>query len=374
MHQDPHGDWVLFPVSAKGLHPDERTIADVLKARDYRTACIGKWHLGDQPSFLPTRQGFDSYFGIPYSNDMGASQRSPNPPLPLLRDETVIEAPVDQTTLTRRYTEEAVRFIKDRDERPFFLYLSHTMPHVPIHVHPDFQGRSSSGPYGDAVEEIDWSTGEILRALGEEGLERRTLVVFTSDNGATRRGENGPLSGGKGSTMEGGMRVPCLARWPGRIPAGTGTDAVTSTMDLLPTLAGLAGASLPQDAGLDGHDISGLLFGRNGADSPYEAFFYYFMGQLQAVRSGPWKLHLPLAEKHHGWHREPFKSSAALFHLGWDIGETENVIDRYPEVAARLTGYAEEARTDLGDLRRQGRGQRPAGWIKDPRPLVMTGI
>jgi len=373
MHQDPQGDWVLFPVSAKGLHPGERTIAEVLKTRGYRTACIGKWHLGDQLPFLPTRQGFDEYFGIPYSNDMGAGQRPSNPPLPLLRDEEVIEAPVDQDTLTRRYTEEAVRFIRHNRERPFFLYLAHTMPHAPIHVHPDFRGRSLNGLYGDAVEELDWSTGEILKALGEERLEENTLLLFTSDNGATRRGDNGPLSGYKGSTMEGGMRVPCLARWIGKIPAGKRTDAVTSTMDFLPTLAALAGADIPKKPPLDGHDIRDLLLSREGAESPYEAFFYYFMGQLQAVRSGPWKLHLPLKEKHHGWHGEPFASPAALYDLSRDIGERTNLIDRYPKIAARLADYAERAREDIGDLRRQGRGQRPAGWVRNPRPLVMSG-
>lgn len=252
---------VLFPVARKGLHPNEITIADALKAEGYTTACIGKWHLGDQKVFLPTRQGFDSYFGIPYSNDMGTKQFPINPPLPLLRNEDVIEAPVDQTTLTRRYTDEAISFIQANQENPFFLYLPHTMPHNPVHVSPEFKDQSENGLYADCVEEIDWSTGKILDTLDELNLSGRTLVIFTSDNGAAKRwvGSNAPLSGYKGSVQEGGMRVPCIAHWPSQIMHGQRLDELTTTMDLFPTFVSLAGGDLPTDRHIDGRDIWPML-------------------------------------------------------------------------------------------------------------------
>jgi len=203
MHESDRNECVLFPVARKGLNPDEITIAEVLKAQGYATACVGKWHLGDQPEFLPTSQGFDYYFGIPYSNDMGANQRNSNPPLPLVRNKKVIEAPADQNTLTQRYTQEVIKFITANKDTPFFIYLPHTMPHNPVHSSEKFRGRSANGGYGDSVEEIDWSTGEILAALKKLDIDERTLVVFTSDNGAAPRwgGSNLPLSGWKGSTM-----------------------------------------------------------------------------------------------------------------------------------------------------------------------------
>ncbi|NUQ02204.1 MAG: sulfatase, partial [Armatimonadetes bacterium] len=294
---------VLMPVDPKGLHPDEVTVATLLRRCGYATACIGKWHLGDQPPFLPTRHGFDRYFGVPYSDDMTPRPERPHwPPLPLMRDEKVIEAPVDRDYLTQRYTAEAVSFIREQRERPFFLFLPHAMPgstNRPF-ASPDFQGRSANGPYGDCVEEMDWSTGEILRTLAELGLDEQTLVLWTCDHGAVQfeppQGSNAPLKGWAYDTSEGAMRAPLVARWPGHIPPGQVSGTLVSQLDWLPTLAALAGTSPTANRRIDGHDIRPLLRGERFA-SPYDesGFFYYFREQLQAVRSGPWKLYLPLA-------------------------------------------------------------------------------
>ena len=382
MDTDSQGNCVVFPVAQKGLHPDEITIADLLKAKDYATACIGKWHLGDQPEFLPTKQGFDYYFGLPYSNDTGMNGvKPPNvkreyPPLPLLRNETVIEAPVNQATLTKRYTEEAIQFIQRNQKSPFFLYLPHTMPHKPVHSSKDFHGRSANKGYGDAVEEIDWSTAEILKTLKELGLHKNTLVLFTSDNGASKwvrdgRGDNLPLSGWKGETLEGGMREPFIAYWPGKIPSGTGCKELATTMDFLPTLAALAGTTSPADRIIDGKDIWPLLSGQEGAKSPHKVFYYYLRDQLQAVRSGKWKLHLPLQRINKScWAIENKKRSSALYDLENDIGETLNVADEHPEIVRKLLNLAERARKDLGDKDRLGKNQRPAGIVAKAKPLV----
>lgn len=376
MHEDGRNGWVLFPVAFKGLNPDEVTIAEVLKEQGYATGMVGKWHLGDQPQFLPTRQGFDSYYGIPYSNDMGVNQRNrKNPPLPLLRMEEVIEAPVDQNTITQRYTTEAVRFIEENKDGPFFLYMPHTMPHNPVHSSERFRGKSANGGYGDAVEEIDWSVGEILKTISRLGIDEDTFVMFTSDNGAASRwgGSNLPLSGWKGSTMEGGQRVPCVMRWPGKIPAGLECKEVASTLDMLPTLAKLAGGAAPADRIIDGHDIWPLMSGERGAKSPREAFFYYYRDQLQAVRSGQWKLCLALPKD--GERRSGDQAgdphTVRLFDLEADIGETTNVAADHPDVVERLTAYAEQARDDIGDRDRAGKNQRPAGREDNPQPLVM---
>ena len=360
---------VLRPVSRHGLDPREVTVAEVLKARGYATALVGKWHLGDQPPFLPTRQGFDSYLGIPYSDDMTPREGKPWPPLPLLRDEKVIEAPVDRSQLTRRYTEECLRFIRSHRERPFFLLLAHAMPGSTRRPFSSerFRGQSAGGPWGDAVEEIDWSTGEILAALKELGLERETLVIWTSDNGAPRRsptqGSNRPLRGWGYTTAEGGMRVPCVVRWPGRVPAGTSSDEVATTLDVLPTFARLAGAALPEGRRIDGKDIGALLLGEEGARSPHRAFYYYHLAQLQAVRSGEWKLYLPLERKLSGLRGAARRFEAELYDLRADVGETVNLAARQPAVVERLMRLAEEAREDLGDLGREGKGQRPRGTV-----------
>ncbi len=370
MHVSDTGGWVLRPMSHKGLHPDEITIAEVLKSAGYATTIIGKWHLGDQPEFLPTRQGFDSYFGIPYSDDMTQRQGLPWPPLPLMRNETVIEAPADRNTLTKRYTEEAVRYIAAHRDEPFFLYLPHAMPgstRTP-YASPAFQGRSKNGKWGDSIEELDWSTGEILKAVRQNGLEDRTLVFWTSDNGAPRRnppqGLNTPLKGWGYGVSEGGMRVPAIVRWPGVIPAGTVCDQLATTMDLYPTFASLAGAKLPADRIIDGKNILPLLRGLPGAKSPHDAFYYYFVSQLQAVRSGRWKLYLPLDNRIVNGRGDREQCQAELYDLVHDLGETNNLAQEHPEVVKRLLELAEQARKDLGDDGRPGPGQRKAGWTE----------
>ena len=368
MDENDRGYWVLFPGDRKGLNPAEITIAEILKEQGYSTACIGKWHLGDQREFLPTRQGFDYYYGIPYSNDMGnnGNDDNPNPPLPLMRNETVIEAPVNQSTITQRYTQEAIAFITRNKDNPFFLYLPHTMVHYPLHSGDMFRGKSANGKYGDAVEEIDWSTGQILNTLHELEIAENTLVMFTSDNGATRSGSNAPLSGGKAGIMEGSMREPFIAWWPGHTgPPATCNELITS-MDILPTLAYLSGGSVPSDRIIDGKNIYSLLTAEEGASSPHEVFYYYFMSQLQAVRSGEWKLFLPLEEKQYGWTRKIIKAEAQLFNLKDDPQEAVNVIDQHPEIVRRLMEYADEARKDIGDFQKQGKNARPAGWVDDP--------
>lgn len=374
MHQDHDGLCVLFPVAKKGLNPKEVTIADLLKEQGYATCCIGKWHLGDQPQFLPTKQGFDYYFGIPYSNDMGERPQNNRPPLPLLRNEKVIEAPADQDTLTKRYTEEAIRFITNNKDRPFFIYLPHTMPHTPLHSGEAFHGRSANSQYGDVVEELDWSVGQILETLSGLGLDSRTLVVFTSDNGATaeKGRSNGPLRGQKGTTWEGGMREPCIMRWPGKIPAGKTCDELATTMDLLPTFARLAGTKQQSDRIIDGKDIWQLMSGKKDAKSPHEAFYYYQMDQLQAVRSGKWKLHLPLKQKKKNWGEPTPNVPLQLYNLETDIAEQNNVADQKPDIIKRLLALAERAREDLGDVNREGKNQRPAGWIAEPKPLLLV--
>ncbi len=368
MHVDENGKCVLFPAARKGLHPGETTIADLLKTRGYATMCIGKWHLGDHPDFLPTRQGFDSYFGIPYSNDMHRKAV----PLPLVRNETAIEAPVNQTPLTGRYTEEAVKFIRANKARPFFLYFPHAAVHVPLFPGKRFLGKSKNGKYGDWIEEIDWSTGEILAALKAAGVDDRTLVLFTSDNGSSREkeGSNLPLRGRKGRTDEGGMRVPCIVRYPGKIPSGASSTEITSTMDVLPTFAGLAGARLPSHP-IDGHDIWPILSGQASSKSPTEAFYYYQMDQLQAVRSGRWKLFVEMESKKRNWGKPEGATPVKLFDLETDIHEDRDVKDQHPEVVKRLQAYAAKARAELGDVGREGSGQRPAGHVDQASPRLM---
>ncbi|MFH1923289.1 MAG: sulfatase [Planctomycetota bacterium] len=378
MHVDEDGRQVLPAVSTKGLNPNEITIAEVLKTQGYATAIVGKWHLGDQPPFLPTRQGFDYYFGIPYSDDMTAHPRRPGwPPLPLMENERVVEAPPDRNLLTKRYTERVIEYVTENKDRPFFVYLPQAMPGstgAPFSSER-FRGKSANGPWGDSVEELDWSTGEILAAVKRLGLDERTLVIWTNDNGAPQRnppqGSNLPLAGWGYTTAEAGMRVPCVMRWPGKIAAGTQCRELTTTMDLLPTFARLAGAKPPEDRTIDGHDIWPLMSGEPGAKSPYDAFYYYYLQQLQAVRSGKWKLYLPLANKWRTFRGDTEESPARLYDLVADLGETTNLVEKHPDVVRRLTMLAEEAREDLGDLGRPGKNQRPAALVKHATPRVM---
>jgi arylsulfatase A-like enzyme len=290
---------ILRPNSPTGLNPQEHTVAELLKAQGYATMCIGKWHLGDQPEFFPTHYGFDHYFGLPYSNDMLRPRSDTGEKVvPLMRDDKVIKLwnADDQDQMARLYTEEAIKFIKENREHPFYLYLAHNAVHVPIHPGPEFRGRSGHGRYYDWVEECDWSVGQVLDTLRELHLETNTLVFFTSDNGPRpgakhTGGTPYPLSGYKGSTWEGGMRESTFAWWPGHIPAGRVTDAVMGEIDLLPTFVALAGGTVPTDRTIDGADASKLLLGQSDA-SPREAQFYFWRYELQAVRSGPWKLAL----------------------------------------------------------------------------------
>lgn len=381
-YTDPDGI-VLRPVSACGLHPDEITIAEVLRQRGYATAIVGKWHLGDQMPFLPTRQGFDSFFGIPYSDDMTADKRPPGvwPPLPLMHDERVIEAPVDRTRLTERYTQRALAFIEANRDRPFFLYLPQAMPGstpAPFAGEP-FRGKSANGPWGDSVEELDGSAGRILDRLRELDIADNTLVVWTSDNGAPMtgrpddpsRGSNGPLHGRGYTTAEGAFRVPAVFWWPGTIPPARVCREPATSMDLLPTLARLAGTAPPSDRTIDGKDIRPLLWGEPGARSPHDAFYYYHGNQLQAVRSGPWKLFVPMDKPiRHPHHRKAGPSPAFLFHLIDDVGCRRNVAREHPEIVERLERLAEAARADLGDLDRPGAGARPVGRCENPTPQV----
>jgi arylsulfatase A len=372
MHEDFTGHWVLIPRSRRGLNPAEITLPEALKTKGYATTCIGKWHLGDQPGHLPTDHGFDSYYGIPYSNDMQSAKRG-NPPLPLVQDAVVIEAPADQATLTKRYTEEAVRFIEKNRESPFFLYLPHTFPHLPLFASPDFHGKSANGRYGDSIEEIDWSTGQILDCLDRLKLAENTVVIFTSDNGSNARngGSNAPLAGTKGSTSEGGMRVPMIARFPGRIPAGSTCTALSSTMDFLPTFCALAGAELPT-AKRDGYDITSLLTAES-AKSPYKAFYYYRRRQLQAVRAGDWKYHLPLDKIHYAWtSAKPTRPGrkAKLVNLAHDLQEKRDVAAANPEVLARMQAFANSAIADLGNDAVTGSGQRSARDFDSSAPMT----
>jgi arylsulfatase A-like enzyme len=340
---------VLFPNSEGGLPPAEITIAEALKEQGYATAHIGKWHLGIHQGSRPLDQGFDHSFGLPYSNDMDAraglpkgATGSPNPPadgwnVALLRDGQVVEQPADQTTLTRRYTEEAVKFIAEKKGGPFLLYFAHTFPHVPLFASPAFKGKSRAGIYGDAVEELDWSVGQVLAALRKEGVAENTLVFFTSDNGpwlimGNQGGSAGLLKDGKGSTWEGGMRVPGIAWMPGRIKPGV-TSAMVDATDLLPTALALAGASRPAGVALDGTDLAPLLFASKPL--PERPFFYYRGDQLFACRLGEWKAHFK-TQTGYGQPKSEPHAPPLLFHLGFDPSEKRNVAAAHPEILAQI--------------------------------------
>ena len=378
-----HG--ALGPKQKIGLHPDEMTLAEVLKPRGYATAIVGKWHLGRPKELLPTRQGFDEYFGLPYSNDMWPNHpgvaKGTYPPLPLIDADEVIEEMPDQSQLTRRYTERAVSFIGRNARKPFFLYLAHSMPHVPIFASSRFAGRSRQGLYGDVIEEIDWSVGEVLNALRKHRLEKDTLVIFTSDNGpwlsyGEHGGSAGPFREGKGTSFEGGIRVPCVMQWPGHIPKGRTNDTPLMTIDVLPTVARLAGAALPTRK-IDGRDVWPIVRGDRDVPHPHRAYFiYYNQGDLLAVRSGDWKLFFPHTTQTLGGKPGgtgglpvPYQRPAVgteLYNLRQDPAERSNVLDQHPEVVARLTALAEEAREELGDqrLKRVGSGVREPGRVE----------
>jgi arylsulfatase A len=375
------------PKSITGLNPNEMTIAEVLKQKGYATACFGKWHLGHLPRFLPPNQGFDEYFGIPYSNDMWPFH--PNvrhlpmeerlkrwPHLPLYEGTKVINPelmPEDQVLLTTRIFERAVTFINENSNTPFFIYLPSPQPHVPLFVSETYQGNAERGLFGDVISEIDWGVGRIVDALKQNGIDENTCLVFSSDNGpwlmyGDHAGSAKPLREGKGTNFEGGFRVPCLMRWPGRIPAGAACREMASTMDLLPTFARLAGAPQPVNK-IDGKDISGLMFSRHGAKTPHEVFYYYDGGnRLMALRSGKWKLMFAqtYTTSIPGKGGIPGKGQRktielSLFDLESDIGETTNVADEYPDAVERLKGYAEQVRKDLGHGKDAGPGRRPIG-------------
>ncbi len=389
----------LGPRATVGISSEEQTIAQLLKARGYTCGIFGKWHLGHYPEFLPLRHGFDEYLGLPYSNDMWPlgydgkplaanldpkPARASNPPLPLIdgdRKVAEIWTLEDQATLTTRYTERAVQFIEKNKDRPFFLYLPHSMPHVPLGVSSKFKGRSKQGMYGDVIMEIDWSVGQIIASLKQNGLEENTLVIFTSDNGpwlnfGNHAGSAGPLREGKGTSWEGGKRVPCLMRWPGVIPVDTVCDRLAANLDILPTFAAIAGSPLPEKK-IDGVNILSLLKKAPGASPRDHIIFWYTEGgeydQLEAVYDGRWKLHLP--HKYRSYtgvtpgrdglpgpysHRE---TGLALFDLKEDVGETRDVKDQHPDIVARLSALADQAREDLGDKDRPGKGMRAPGRV-----------
>jgi len=362
-----------------GINANEMTLPEVLKQRGYATAIFGKWHLGHRKPFLPIHHGFDEYLGLPYSNDMWP--RHPErkdffPDLPLIEGDEIAKLDPDQSQLTTWYTERAVKFIEKHSKEPFFLYVPHSMPHVPLFVSDKFKGKTAGGLYGDVIAEIDWSVGQIADALRRAGIEDNTLIVFTSDNGpwlsyGNHAGSPGPLRESKATAFEGGVRVPFVARWPGRIPRGSVADVPAMTIDLLPTFAKLAGAPVPTDRIIDGRDIWPVLSGERS--EPHDALYFYWGAELHAVRSGNWKVHLP-----HPYQSLDFsgndgkpgkyitkKIELSLFDLAADIGETTNVADRNPETVKQLLDYAERARDDLGDslTKRTGKNVRPAGKL-----------
>ncbi len=383
-----HG--ALGPGARHGINDSEMTIAQLLKQKGYATGMAGKWHLGHHPQFLPTHHGFDEYFGLPYSNDMWPhhpeAKPGAYPPLPLIEGDTPVKVGLgheDQEQLTTQYTERAVKFIERNKDHPFFFYLAHSMPHVPLHVSDKFKGKSQQGLYGDVIMEIDWSVGEVLKALKKDKLDDNTLVIFTSDNGpwlgyGNHAGSAGPLREGKGTSWEGGTREPCIMRWPGKIPSGKTSDAMLMTIDLLPTIAKLVGAELPKHK-IDGLDVWPLIAGEKDAKNPHEAyFFYYENNQLQGVTSGDgrWKLQLPhafrtLAGRPGGTNGIPAKyeqikiAEPELYDLERDIRERTNVASEHPEIVKRLLGFAEQAREDLGDslTSREGSGVRKPGRL-----------
>jgi len=381
-----HG--AFMPYVKKGLHNDEVTIAEMLKPLGYKTGIYGKWHLGSEPEFLPTRQGFDDYFGIPYSNDMWPFHPQQGPifdfkALPLIQNETIIDTLEDQSLTTRWYSEHAVEFINKNKEEPFFLYVPHSQPHVPLFVSDRFSGKSDRGLYGDVISEIDWSVGEIIKTLRAHNLEDNTLIVFASDNGpwlnyGTHSGTALPLREGKGTTLEGGVRVPCIAKWPKKIPSNQTITSPAMTIDLLPTIAEITGATLPENE-IDGRSMLDLLEKGDQAVAHHQAYyFYYHQNQLQAVLSGDgkWKLYLPhkyrSIEGREGRddglpipYNNAMPMGLELYDLESDISETTDVIDKHPDIVEALMKHVEAARAELGDALtdRKGSGNREVGLL-----------
>ncbi len=382
--------------SLKGLNPEEVTIADMLKTKGYKTGMVGKWHLGHNKAFLPLQQGFDEYYGIPYSNDMwpvdydGVNVHDKDsvskpwklkyPVLPVLEGNSKIaeiNTLEDQAQITTLYTEKAVEFIQRNKAEPFFLYLAHSMPHVPVAASDKFSGKSEQGLYGDVIMEIDWSVGEVMKALQVAGIEDNTLVIFTSDNGpwmcfGNHAGSAYPLREGKGSMWEGGHRVPCIMHWPQQITSGRVSDKMASTIDLLPTIAHITGSHLPT-AKIDGVNILPILQGKE--ETPRDEFWCYYGGELHAVKKGDWKLYFPHEYRSYrqypagndgypGWTKQ-MSCGLELYNLKDDIGETTNVIDQYPEIVKQLNTIADQARLELGDRLQkvEGKEVRPLGHI-----------
>ena len=369
---------VYFPGQSVGLNPSEVTVAERLKEKGYATQMVGKWHLGDQPEFLPTRQGFDHYLGIPYSNDMlKKSAETKVPVVPLLRDEKIVEL-MDgegQRRMVELYTKEAVDFIGRHKDQPFYLYFAHNAVHTPIYPGAAFAGKSQNGRFGDWVEEVDWSVGQVLDALRAQGLDKDTIVVFTSDNGpwltkGADGGSAGPLRGGKGSTWEGGVRVPTLAWWPGRIPAGSVNDAVAANIDLLPTFVSLAGGTVPATPVIDGRDITPILLGQS-KESAREAHYYFSGYNLRAVRQGRWKLALVPQPEGNNIKKGPKTGDGLrLYDLDAEIGEQTDVAAQHPEVVAKLKALADKMAAEIGGKTPTAR--RPAGEVKGAKTLYPT--
>ncbi len=370
---------VLFPGQGIGLSNEEKTIAKTFKESGYSTKIIGKWHCGDQKEFLPTNHGFDSYFGIPYSNDMGRQVKIkdyiPNdsslhkitewdrPPLPLVRDKEVIQEQPDQRSIAERYTEDAVKFMRENKETPFFLYLAHMQVHLPLYAAEKFVKESKNGDYGACVASIDWSTKVIFDELKELGIDENTIVIFTSDNGSrlqNQGGSNGNLRGGKGQTWDGGQRVPCIIRWPGKINEGQQTDALSTTMDFLPSITKLLGGNLPSKK-IDGIEMSDLFFS-NENSSKRDSFLYYNEDELEAIRYKNWKLHF----------KKEDKLINELYDLDNDISEKVNLYSSQKEIVNKLSILADEFRKSLGDkyLDIKGEEVRPANRIDNPKPLT----
>lgn len=371
---------VFFPAGPNGIHAKETTVAEHLKELGYATQIVGKWHLGDQPEFLPTKHGFDHYLGIPYSNDMQrVDKASGKRVVPLVRDEKVEELLTDerQSGIVAKYTAEAVGFIKANKDKPFFLYLPHTAVHTPIHAGEKFRGKSENGRFGDWVEEMDWSVGQVLDTLRELKLDANTLVVFTSDNGPwLSQGKDGgsakPLRSGKGSTWEGGVRVPTIAWWPGKVAAKSSCDAMAGTIDLLPTIVSVAGGTVPAEPVIDGRDLSGVLFG-TAKESGREAHYYFSGYNLQAVRKGPWKLAvMPQNDTDAKTVVEASEDKPRLYNLADDVGETTNVADKHPKVVEELKGLLTKMTAEIGGTKPTAR--RPAGVVANPKTLYPTEV